>query len=369
MSTNFLDIQMEKRQSGWPYLVGGLTLVVMVGAAWVWFGEVPVPHHNRSAVVIAPVQEVVEVPELSERVGGDVTIKPPAYIPRELPELAGVLPDIDEFSADSIIVKDDETGKVLFGKEEYVPHAIASITKLMSTLTLMEYGLAWEDTVSVMDEDVIDPHMHAGQQYSTEQLWRASLVGSSNKAVLSLVDSLGVTREEFVGRMNEKALELGMTDTRFVEPTGLDPENVSTPSDLALLVDEALSVNEISQTLLQEELTIKTLDTQKTHHMWNTNWLIIGWIPSKISLPLGGKTGYIPEAGYNFTAKLEDDAGHVLTVVTLGTNSHEARFTETRDIATAVFEAYRWPDEEQLEDESAGDEQYDKEHTQPEIVL
>jgi len=86
-----------------------------------------------------------------------------------------------------------------------------------------------------------------------------------------------------------------------------------------------------------------SFERENEHHLWNTNWLLLGWIPYDGFILRGAKTGYIPRSRYNFTVQVEDTDGHIIDVVVLGAEAHEARFTEARDIAKAVFEAYRWP--------------------------
>jgi len=361
MSNNFLDIQKGSRAQQWPYVISVLIFVLIVGVMWTWYAEVPtgapaahVPRVSDSEVSPSPPASSVPVIALNHsteehtedgqaQIGGDVTIAPPEHIPQPLPELVGTLPDPDIFSAKVIFVKDQETGKVLYGKQEYAERPIASITKLMSALVLLEQGIDWRAHAVVSPDNVSGTHMYSGEQYTHEDLWRAALVGSSNKAVLTLVDSSGWTREDFLARMNEKALELGMTDTRFADPTGLHVGNVSTAADITMLLEEAMAFNEISGAVLEPEHTLHATNQFKTHHMWSTNWLLLGWVTNQLDDFRGGKTGYIPQSGYNFTMQVGSDDGHVIDVVVLGATSNQARFSEARDIAEAVFENYRWP--------------------------
>jgi D-alanyl-D-alanine carboxypeptidase len=79
--------------------------------------------------------------------------------------------------------------------------------------------------------------------------------------------------------------------------------------------------------------------------MWNTDWLLLGWIPHSDFEIRGGKTGYIPAAGYNFAMETINKNGHALDVVVLGADTHEARFTEARDAAAWVYGHFAWPDD------------------------
>lgn len=279
----------------------------------------------------------------SASAGGDVFIAPPVILPPQLPEKLSALPDPEKFSAKSIIVKDVASGAVLYRKNEYDVRPIASLTKLMSALTILERKPDWSATAVVVDDEVVDTHMFAGDVYTLEELWQAALIGSSNKAILTLSDAVGWPREAFVERMNQKAREYGMSNARFVEPTGIEDGNVASASDIAILLDEALKSPKIQATLLEKELTIYSTQTEKSHHLWSTNWLLLDWVPSDFVEFHGGKTGYIPQSGYNFIMQTSDVASHKITVVVLGASSHESRFTEARDIGQWTHDNYLWP--------------------------
>jgi len=282
-------------------------------------------------------------------VGGDITVEPPRVLPPppSIPALIGELPLPENFTAHSIFVKDKASNKVLYAKDEYSPRPIASITKLMSALVLLENPIHWTSSTVVVEGDLVDNHMYAGEVYTNEQLWNAGLIASSNKAIMSLVVGTGWDETQFVARMNEKALELGMTHTQFVEPTGLDEKNVSTASDVALLLNAALDKKEIAETVLEKEYTLSSSAINKSHHMWTTNWLLLNWVPQNSFEIIGGKTGYINASGYNFAVEVKNDAGKEISVVVLGADTHEGRFTEARDVAKDVFAAFAWPDEKE----------------------
>lgn len=270
-----------------------------------------------------------------------VTPVPP---PIPIPTLVGTLPLPEEFTAGSILVKDRITGEVLFKKNEYERRPIASLSKLLSALVLLEKNPDWQSTTTIKkDPDVDDAHFLNGETYFLGDVWDAALVASSNQAILTLVDATFVDRASFVVRMNEKAMELGMRDSVFVEPTGLSSENISTASDVVLLLDEALRNTKIQETLLLKEITISPASKKKPHHIWSTNWLLLGWIPNTIADFRGGKTGYITASGYNFVMQIAQRDEKVIDVIVLGASKHELRFSEARDIGKAIFESYQWP--------------------------
>ncbi len=339
MLINFIRSTDKDTSNTWRNFVALLTVLIGVGLSVgpnIGLAEPVLEVSNKLLPKIIPSY----VPKVL--VAGDITVQPPqVVIPHKpIPRLVGTLPPPEEFTAKSLFVKDMESNKVLYAKDEYTPRPIASITKLMSALVLLEQPIQWASSTEVVAGELVDNHMYAGEVYSAEDLWNAGLVASSNKAIMSLVVASGWNMPQFVARMNEKALELGMTHTQFVEPTGLDQGNVSTASDIALLLTEALKHEKIITALMQKEYTISF--DENNHHMWNTNWLLLNWIPQTDFEVVAGKTGYIIASGYNFTVQGKTPQEKNILVVVLGADTHEARFAEARDVGLEVSEAYIW---------------------------
>lgn len=248
----------------------------------------------------------------------------------------------DNFSAFAIIAKDKASSKLLFSKNIYEKRSIASITKLMSAIVLLEKEIDWDSSAVVIGADNLDTYIYAGEEYSLDQLWDMALVLSSNKAILTLINSVYNSEEDFVNRMNQKTKELGMLDTTFTDPTGLKDSNISTASDLVILLDEALKNEKIVSTLNKKDLEFYSSIKKEQKHAWNTNWLLLGWIKNNFFNLVGGKTGYINSSLYNFAVQIEDENNNIIDVVVLGAKSHEERFTEARDVADFIFTNYIW---------------------------
>ncbi|MFA4830571.1 MAG: hypothetical protein WC862_00490 [Patescibacteria group bacterium] len=345
MSNTFLPPDPIKDQSNkWRNVLSAGILFLGIGiAASIKFIQIT-PEQAEFARQLLP--KTLVIPETETQTGGDITVAPPKIQEPQRPELIGEMLPEETFTAASMVVKDRETGALLYSKNPYQARPIASITKLMSALVLLEKDIDWSTTTEVIGADSLDTHMYAFDSYTLQELWDAALIGSSNKAIKTLANALDWPEEAFIERMNQKALELGMSNTRFADPTGLDDENVSTASDVSILLDEALTKQKIKETIIKKELTLYSRERRKSHHIWNTDWLLLGWIQHKFFNLSGGKTGYTPAAGYNFAVQIGDEAEHWLNVVVLGADRHEARFTEARDIAKWVFENYRWPEDE-----------------------
>jgi D-alanyl-D-alanine carboxypeptidase len=273
---------------------------------------------------------------------GDTNVPPPAVAKPKLPQLKGEMLSLDKFSAQSIIVKDQKTGAVLLHKNEYEKRPIASITKLLSALVILEKNPNWSATTTVIGADSLDTHMYAGDTYTLEELWQAALVGSSNKAILTLSNALGWPEEAFVERMNQKALELGMSQASFIDATGLSSEDSASASDVAILLNEALRHDKIRGTLAIKEINLYSAERKQQHHIWNTDWLLLGWVPQTFPEFSGGKTGYIEASGYNFAMQVGDGLGHRINVIILGANTHEARFTEAKEAGEWALANYQW---------------------------
>lgn len=271
-----------------------------------------------------------------------VAVIPMPPRPVRKPEVADI--DLNRFSAQHLIVKDAATGEMLLDKLAYEPWPLASVTKLLSALVLLDIPVNLATTTLTATDTVFDVDIAQHEDYQTSDLWQAALIASSNRAVLSLADSTGLPRSDFVAKMNAKAHELGMVNTHVVEPTGLDPRNTATASDAALLVHEAMRHPEISQTVLKKDYALNSIDRKYPKTLHNTDWLVLGIIHSSNLEIRGAKTGYIPESDYNFVLETANQQGRVIDVVVLGTSSNDARFVEARDAALWAFSAYSWGD-------------------------
>ncbi len=335
---NFLESNINNKGNKWRSLVAILMLFV---AGFMFFFS----QKDWSSPKLDLVKErIIQPLVFSNEHGGDLNLPPPTVVKPQLPELKGEMLSLDKFSALSILVKDQKTGALLLSKNEYTVRPIASITKLLSALVILEKNPDWTATTTVIGADSLDTHMYAGDTYSFEELWQAALVGSSNKAILTLSNALGWPEDAFVERMNQKALELGMSQSYFVDSTGLESEDSASASDVVILLNEALRHDKIRETLALKELNLYSKERKKQHHLWNTNWLLLGWVPNNFTGSVLGKTGFIGASGYNFTMQVADEWGHKINLVILGASTHEARFTEAKEIAEWVFANYSWPE-------------------------
>jgi len=196
----------------------------------------------------------------------------------------------------AVMVQDAATGEVVINKNSEAVVPIASITKLMTAMIILDRGLDLEQRIVVSREDV-DTHkgtrsrLMPGTTLTRDELLLLALMASENRAAAALARTYPGGVQAFVKAMNEKAAELGMSDSQFIEPTGLSPSNVSSPRDLVKLVRAAHSYPLIREYSTRDKATVKAFN--RPLRFVNTNGLVRN---SHWEIELS-KTGYISEAG------------------------------------------------------------------------
>ena len=250
-------------------------------------------------------------------------------------------------TAVSAIVVDTKTKTVLFNKNIYEVRPLASITKLMTAMVLMDLPINWSSTTVITDEDIAgDHHVNSGEKFTLEDLWHVALIGSSNTSINALVRNSGMTKDKFVILMNQKAKDLKLSSARFDEPIGLSNKNMANALDTAKLLIDALKFDKIYTTVQMGEYYAHPLNNGSARRIWTTNWLLTNWVPNNFKVEnIAGKTGFIDDSGYNFVVSLANEKKHNITVVVLGATTNEDRFSEARDLAQWTFDNYLWPDE------------------------
>jgi D-alanyl-D-alanine endopeptidase (penicillin-binding protein 7) len=249
-------------------------------------------------------------------------------------------------SAGKAIVVDVASGAILFATKPTIAQPIASITKLMTALLVLDQKPNWKKTVEMAapDETVgAAPHIYRGEQVTFYDLWKIALVASDNNAIMAMVRALGLTQKEFVELMNDKAHELGLVDTTFTDPTGLDEGNKSSAADVARLLHYALKQNGIREMVLQPDYEFKILNNNKKRKILNTDVLLSSFLnQSAYGYELfGGKTGYTIEAGYCLAVELAQN-GHKIIIVVLDSDSLDNRFSDAKVLADWTFSVYKW---------------------------
>jgi len=211
---------------------------------------------------------------------------------------AAELPDKMALRSSVALVQDAESGETLFDKNSETVLPIASITKLMTAIVVLEEELDLDERVVISQEDVtatrssrIRGRLRPGSALTRDELLLLSLMASDNRAAAALARTAPGGSEPFVAAMNREAERLGLHDTRFADPTGLSPDNVSSAQDLARLVKAAHAHALIREYSTRRSAFVKARGGKVGFN--NTNSLVRS---GKWDIELS-KTGYISAAG------------------------------------------------------------------------
>lgn len=247
-------------------------------------------------------------------------------------------------TADASAIVDLKTGAFLFGKSADEPMAIASLTKLMTVLVVMDHSPKLSMPVTIRKTDIrvggIE-QVSVGDVVTFNDALHLTLISSSNTAAAALAHSIGMSDEEFAAAMNAKAKEMGMKNSTFVEPTGLNAKNKASAKDVAILVRTALANEMISKIVLMPEYQFETA-AGRTRAVRSTDELLDSFLSRDPYTFMGGKTGYLEEAGYCFAAAAKNKDGNGVVAVVLGAPSKEQRFNEVKQLIYWTFDAYEW---------------------------
>ena len=249
-------------------------------------------------------------------------------------------PDV---SAPSAILMEEATGEVLYEKNAHERLAPASVTKIMTLLLVMEAlesgRIGWDDTVTASAAAAAKGgsqiYLEENEQLPLEEMLKSVVVSSANDCATALAEHIAGSESAFVQMMNERAAELGMTDTHFVNCTGLDDEpdaaeHLTTAYDIALMSRELLKHEEI------KKYTTIWMDTVRNGEfgLSNTNKLVRFYDGTT-----GLKTGYTSAAGHCLSASAKR-GGMELIAVVLHCDSSPHRFESAKALLNYGFANY-----------------------------
>lgn len=240
-----------------------------------------------------------------------------------------------EIGAAAAWVKDLGSGTVLYDKHSRKPLPVASLTKLMTALVAEEH-LAPDDTVRITTTDLQVPEgkagFVAGEELLVQDLLAAMLVASANDAAMALARASSGSATDFVAAMNQKAASLGMTETAFRNPVGLDEAgHFSTARDLGLLTEEFLRHPALVQMSGRKSQIITDTSGKYSHDLITTNKLL-----EKDGV-VGLKTGYTTEAKGNLILLVEKP---LVYSIVLGSDNREE---ESERVLSWIRENFTWP--------------------------
>jgi D-alanyl-D-alanine endopeptidase (penicillin-binding protein 7) len=222
-----------------------------------------------------------------------------------------------DLRASAALVVDQKSGAALYAKNIDVPTSIASITKLMTAMVTLDAGLPLDEEIVIGEEDVdrikgTGSRLPLGTRLTREELMHLALIASENRAAAALSRAYPGGHTAFVAAMNDKAREIGMNDSCFVDGTGLNGSNRATAADLVKLVDAAYAyplIREITSTgtydvSLPGTQVVRVRENARMHKVYRTVQRRMAFnntnrLTRSQDWDIGvSKTGYINEAGH-----------------------------------------------------------------------
>ena len=230
------------------------------------------------------------------------------------------------------IVVNQNTGEVIYEKKADAKASIASLTKLMTAMVVLDSGMDLNKKIKLTKADIdrvkrTTSRLPIGAKLSRYELLKAALISSDNRAAFALSRSYPSGRKGFINAMNVKAIQLGMQNSQFRDPTGLDKRNISTAKDLLKLVRAAYQYSLIRELTTTPSENIKMGKKRNSINFNNTNPLVRkgGW---DIGL---SKTGFIRESGRCLVLQTVID-GEPIIIVLLNSYGKLTRFADVKRI-------------------------------------
>lgn len=241
---------------------------------------------------------------------------------------------------------DGKTGRLLWEKNGETPFAMASTTKIMTAILVLEQG-DLEDTVTVSKNAAHQPEVHMdlkeGEQWRVGDLLSAMMLRSYNDAAVALAEHISGSVEKFCVEMTRKAEEIGARDTVFGSPNGLDShltdaQHHSTAYDMSLIAAYALENETFRKIVAQPEISVADIEGKHICNVTNADRFL-----KEYSGALGIKTGYTNKAGHCFVGAAERD--DVLLISTVlgsgwGTAGKEKKWTDTKALMEYGFDTF-----------------------------
>ena len=241
-----------------------------------------------------------------------------------------------ELRSSVAMVLDQQTGQTLYQKNADAVLPIASITKVMTAMVVLDAALDPSEVIAVVEADrdterFSGSRLPIGSRLTRSELMQLSLMSSENRAAYALGRTYPGGLKLFIDAMNAKARAIGMEDTRFADPTGLSSDNVSNARDLARMVRAAHAYGQIRRFSTATDLTVDLGPRQSVFRSTNRLVDAPGW---DIGLQ---KTGYISEAGKCLVMQARVDSREVI-IVLLDAAGSQSRFADAQRLRQWLLE-------------------------------
>ncbi|MDD3939538.1 MAG: serine hydrolase, partial [Patescibacteria group bacterium] len=241
--------------------------------------------------------------------------------------------------ARNAIIMMEDSGEIIWEKDADKAVPIASLTKLMSIYTFLSTRPDMSRVVSYKKQDELYNYEHCypwesarlqvseGETMTIEDLIYSTLVGSANNSIETLVRVSGLSRTDFIKKMNEFAKLWGAYNTNFVEPSGLAPANVSSPKDYAIITKEIFKNPLMEKISTTSNYSFSTINTKDPHNLKNTNPMLK---EGEYEI-IGSKTGYLHESLYCLMTRIKTAKGNMI-VINLGSDSKDSRTSDNKQL-------------------------------------
>jgi len=243
----------------------------------------------------------------------------------------------------SALVVDAATGKELYAFKPTLKRSAASLTKLMSALVFVEKRPTWNTVIKLTKADEVGGgrlRLNLGSKFTVQDAFYSSLVGSANNATMAMARSTGYSRAGYARLMNTKAKALGMTSSRFTEPSGMDPVNTVTARDMHKLMQAAFANSSIRTAAGTASYRFVSSNPRVEKTILTTDKLK----GSQTMQIEAAKTGFLYESMYNFVMKTKPggEKGRTLHVIVLGAPTSPDSFKTAESLANWAWSAYKW---------------------------
>ena len=255
-----------------------------------------------------------------------------------------------EIYAQSAVLMDADTGRVLFEKDGYTQKAMASTTKIMTCILALE--LSREDTIVTFSKYASEqPKVHLGaeegEQFFMKDMLFSLMLESHNDTAVAIAETVSGSVEAFACKMNEKAKEIGCTDTYYITPNGLDAENEygmhsTTAADLAKVMSYCIEDSPCKMEFLEitgtRNYEFSNLKGNKRYYCTNkNNYLMMN------SDAISGKTGYTAKAGYCYVGAVETEGRtFVVSLLACGWPNHKTyKWQDMNEITAYAVKEYK----------------------------
>ena len=242
--------------------------------------------------------------------------------------------------SDTGVLMDADTGVVLYNKGADEQRYPASITKIMTLLVAVENSSMDEQVtftqtgVQNVNADSSNIGTQVGEVLSMKDCLYALIIKSANDVAAQIAEHIGGTEQAFIDMMNQRAQEIGCTNTHFATPNGLDAgyNHYTTASDLAKIAQYAIKKPMFRKLVSTGYYSFSNLNTGRSYSIGTTNALL-GNVPGV----QGMKTGYTNKAGYCFVGLSYSARGNTYISVVLGADSSSARWQDSRTLLTYAY--------------------------------